>query len=177
MAVLAFVAAVALGGNTVERPGDRIAVVEGPGPAGATVLADRCLDERVTDLSVSAPAGAAGGGVLWHIASTKGSIERAYRLGGPAPDGFATATPLLARPDGRVQVTITFARLDHAPTLDTRVVDLRSLPPASSERLATDAPAPCGGQRHLGFTAVVFGLGALVVVATYARIVRRRWGP
>jgi hypothetical protein len=182
LAVLAFVTAIALGGRTVVHPGDRVAVVEGPGPAGATVLADRCLDQRVTDIAVSSVAGggtgaSAGTGVVWHIESTKGSIERVYRLGGPPPDGFTTPVPLASTPSGRVQVAITFTRLDHPKTVDARVVDLDDLPPASSQPVVAGAPAPCGGRTHLGFTTVLFGLGALVVVITYAGVVRRRWRP
>jgi hypothetical protein len=179
LAVLGFVAAVALGGHTVERPGDRVAVVAGSGPAGATVLAARCLDERVTRITVSPvpSTGAPASGVSapsWEIRSVKGSIERSYALGGSPPDGFTTVTPFDGA-TGRVEVAVTFDRFEDGSTLDARTVDLAHLPAASSERLSSAAPAPCGGRTNLGFTNVLFALGALVVVLTYVGIIRKRW--
>lgn len=174
LAVVAFTVAVALGGHTVDRPGDRVEVVTGSGPLGATVLAGRCLDQRVTAVALTAlpDAGVTGSAPLWRIESAKGSIVRSYELGGSAPDGFALVTPLAARPVGPVRVSVTFARFDHGPVEDGEVVDLGALPASPP---APAGPVPCGGKADLGLTTVLFGLGAAAVVGTYGAMVRRRW--
>src|SRR5207253_221662 len=83
LAVIAFVGALALGGSSRSRPGDRVAVVRTLGPAGIAVLAGRCLDQRVTAVAV-----VDGGTTIWRIESRKGSIERRYVVGAPPPLGF-----------------------------------------------------------------------------------------
>ncbi|MCU1375037.1 MAG: hypothetical protein JWO68_2323, partial [Actinomycetia bacterium] len=104
LAVLAFVGAVAFGGTSRSRPGDRVAVVRATGPAGIAVLAGRCLDQRVTAVTVIA----SDGTTLWRIESRKGSIERRYVVGAEPPLGFTSATGLTGRPTGRVRAEVTF---------------------------------------------------------------------
>ncbi|MGD9796554.1 MAG: hypothetical protein AB7H43_13595 [Acidimicrobiia bacterium] len=174
LAVVAFVASLALGGGTVDRPGDRVAVVAGPGPLGATVLAARCREERVTAVALHDVTATGGRGpVRWRIESAKGSIERSYSLGGPPPVGFEAGTPLAGTPAGRVEVVVTFDRPERRPVDDARVVDLAELPAAGE--LDGDAPAPCGGRVDLGFTTLLFAVGGLAVVVTYGMVLRRRW--
>jgi hypothetical protein len=152
---------------------------------GAVVLAGRCLEQRVTSVTLTSADTAKVVGAdatpLWRVESAKGSIERSYVIGGAPPDGFREATGLVGRPAGPVQVVVTFSRLGHPSVQDARVVDLDAL--RASAGAGGDGPAAmgavvaCGAKAELGLTTVLFGSGALAVVVTYAAMVRRRWSP
>jgi hypothetical protein len=173
LAVLLFVGAVALGGTSGARPGDRVAVVRASGPAGIAVLAGRCLDQRVTSVEVVG----GDGTTLWRIDSRKGSIERRYVVGAqPPPLGFRPTLGLTGRPTGQVRAQVTFDE-DGATTTDARVVDVGDLR-GQGHTLDEGAPA-CGGHEGPGrTTTVLFALGAAFVVAGYVgmllRLRRRR---
>ena len=80
LVVLAFVGAVVFGRNTDVGPGERIAVVRSDAPAGFTILAGRCTDERVNVVEVRAQVGSP----LWRIESDKGVIDRSFDVGAEA---------------------------------------------------------------------------------------------
>ena len=156
LVVLAFVGAVAFGRNTEVKPGDRVAVVRSDSPAGFSILAGRCTDERVNAVEVRAPVGPA----LWRIESKKGVINRSFAVGGEAPFGATTVTPLQPLPAGMLLAGI-------------RVGDAEDVEQFDPARLDTaDAPeAPCGND--LGLVPLLFILGAGGVVVAYAGLVRR----
>jgi len=156
LVVLAFVAAIVFGRGSVAA-GDRIAVVKSDGPAGFTVLAGRCTDERVRAVEIHAP----DGPPLWRIESTKGVINRSFAVGAePPPFGMATVTPLQPLPLGMLEAVLT---VDH-------VTDRERFDPAHLE--TADAPeAPCG--TDLGFVPLLFVFGAAGVVIAYGALVRR----
>ena len=158
LVVIAFVAAVALSRGTSMSPGDRVAVVVDGRPAGITVLAGRCDDERVTAVELRSSEGVA----LWRIESAKGGIDRRYTVGqDPPPFGFVTVTPFRSLTAGRLRVEIAV----------DGVVDGESFDPAHLDR--ESAPrAPCGGD-DVGVVSILFVIGALGVVAAYAVMVRR----
>jgi hypothetical protein len=108
--------------------------------------------------------------VLWQLSSVKGSIERRYVVGGPAPLGFTTTTPLVGKPPGRVRVEVRFER-DGRATLDAHDFDAAALAPSPVE-LGAAAP-PCGHREGPGATAWLFAAGAAFVVAGYARMLLR----
>jgi hypothetical protein len=166
LVVIAFVGAVALGGTSKRSPGDQVAVVRSDGPAGMTVLAGRCLDQRVKAVEVDGAAGTA----LWRVESVKGSIERRYVVGALPPLGFHDVTPLAARPAGRVRASVELEQGD-ATTVDARVVDVAALP-AEGHTLDEGAPA-CGGHEGPGGTALLFAVGAAFVVAGYVGMLLR----
>jgi hypothetical protein len=166
LAVIAFVAFVSFGGSTRTVPGERVKVVRADGPAGIAVLAGRCLDQRVTAVSVAAE----GGDVLWRIESTKGSIERRYVVGAPAPLGFHDVTALAGPPAGRVRAEVEFIEDDQV-SHDERTVDVDALP-RQGATLDEGAPA-CGGHEGPGATALLFAAGAAVVVAGYVLMLTR----
>jgi hypothetical protein len=166
LAVVAFVAAVAFGGTSSSRPGDRVAVVRAGGPAGIAVLAGRCLDQRVTAVTVIG----SDGSTLWRVASRKGSIERRYLVGAEAPLGFTDVTGLTRRPTGRVRAEVTFEEGD-TTTVDARVVDVGDVR-GEGQTLDEGAPA-CGGHEGPGGTALLFAIGAAFVVAGYVGMLLR----
>jgi hypothetical protein len=166
LAVVAFVVFVAFGGSSRSLPGERVKVVRSGGPAGIAVLAGRCLDQRVTAVSVSG----ADGSELWRIESRKGSIERRYVVGAPPPLEFHDVVGLVATPTGQVRAEVTFDD-EGEPSADARVVDVDELP-AQGDTLEEGAPA-CGGHEGPGATALLFAAGALVVVAGYALMLTR----
>lgn len=154
--VLAFVAAVVFGRNTEVKPGDRVAVVRSDAPAGFSILAGRCTDERVNVVEVRAPAGAA----LWRIESKKGVINRSFGVGAEAPFGADTVTPLQPLPAGMLLAAIRVGDAE----------DVEQFDPAHLE--TTKAPeAPCGSD--LGLVPMLFVAGAAGVVVAYAGLVRR----
>lgn len=172
LVVVAFVTAVIFGSRPERSPGDRVAVARSGGPAGITVLAGRCTEQRVVDVRLSVP----GGRTLWEIRSEHGSIDRRYLVGAePPPLDFAEVTPLRGVPAGRALVEVTFARGGRADETDEVVVDPGDIgeePPDLG-----DAAPPCASDAGPGVvTSVLFALGALVVVAGYATMVVRRWG-
>ncbi|HEX4903831.1 MAG TPA: hypothetical protein VFU93_00160 [Acidimicrobiales bacterium] len=157
LVVLAFVGAVVFGRNTEVKPGDRIAVVRSESPAGFSILAGRCTDERVNAVEVRAPVGP----TLWRIESKKGVINRAFSVGGEPPFGAATVTPLQPLPTGTLVAAIRVG--------DTE--DVEQFDPAHLE--TADAPeAPCGGA-DLGLVPLLFVAGAAGVVVAYGGLVRR----
>ena len=157
LVVLAFVGAVVFGRNTEVKPGDRIAVVRSDGPAGFSILAGRCTDERVNVVEVRAPIGPS----LWRIEAKKGGLNRACTVGGEPPFGATTVTPLQALPAGML---IAGIRVGDAE-------DLEQFDPAHLE--TADAPeAPCGGT-DLGLVPLLFIAGAAGVVVAYGGLVRR----
>jgi hypothetical protein len=167
LAVVAFVAALALGGVSRSNPGDRVAVVRADGPAAIAVLAGRCLEQRVTAVTVLG----SDGSTLWRIESAKGSIERRYVVGAePPPLGFREVTALAGRPTGRVRAEVTFDEND-TTTVDARVVDVGDVR-GQGHTLDEGAPA-CGGKEGPGGTTLLFAVGAAFVVAGYIGMLLR----
>ncbi|MBW8826141.1 MAG: hypothetical protein JF603_07310 [Acidobacteria bacterium] len=171
LVVVAFVAALVFGSRPQRSPGERIAVVRSSGPAGVTVLAGRCLDQRVTEVSMSGP-----GGALWRITSGEGSIERRYVVGEvPPPLGFRQRVGLAGVRPGPATFRVRFSREGHPDGSDAVEVDPTDIGRSAPE-LGDAAPpcAPSGGPGAV--TSVLFVIGALVVVAAYGTMVVRRWG-
>ena len=150
-AVVLFVVALAYEDLRVPSVGPRVTVVQGP--AGAAVLVGRCLDERVTSVSLRN----ADGAELWTTASPGGSIARRYAVDRPLP------------PQGPATATVHFAEGDQVES----PVDLGLLPldPGGP----TGTPPPCEGQ-GLAPATVLVGVAALVVVAGYAAMLRAQAG-
>jgi len=166
LAVVAFVAALAFGGSSEPSPGERVRLVRADAPAGIAVLAGRCLDQRVTAVEVDDE----DGRPLWRIESEKGSIERRYLVGAPAPFLFRDDIGLIARPRGRVRAAVTFADGGETTT-DAVTVDVDGLPAEGGE--LERLPPPCGGRRDLGATTLLFAAAALVVVVGYGVMLAR----
>lgn len=183
--VIAFVAAIALGGR-FEAPelGERVAIGRADADGTLAVFVPRCRDERVTVVEVAE----GGGSARWRIASRKGSIDERYVVGAPEPPlGFEIEVPLEAPlPDGELTATVavdgdaggvrdrlTFTAAS-VPTSDVLyrggVVDI-----ASFQAQALSAASCPESRSELGLTTVVFGLGALMVVGTYGLMVARWW--
>lgn len=158
LVVLAFVAAVAMGGEARARRGDRVELISGEGPAGLEVLAGRCQDERVTAVELRAPSGP----TLWRIASPKGSITRRYVVGGEPPFDFTTVAPLQPLPEGPLEAAVEI----DGDVVDTQVFQ-RPLPAEGS------AAGPCGRSQQLGGVVLLFAAGAALVVVAYGGMVRR----
>jgi len=159
LVVVAFVAAVAFGRDTTVKPGDRLAIVPLVGsPAGFEVLVGRCEDERVRAVEVRTP----GGASLWRIESAKGGIDRSFIVGqDPPPFSFTTAIRLQPLPAGPLEATVTVDA-----STDARIFDPAHLSTSGS------VGAPCK-TRDIGIVPIVFGVGALGVVAAYGAMVRR----
>lgn len=158
LVVVGFVAAVALGGEAQVRPGDRVELVSGEGPASLEVLAGRCEDERVTAVELRAPQGP----TLWRIASSTGSITRRYVVGGDPPFDFTTTAPLQPLPEGPLEAVVE---------IDGETVDSETfVPPLAGEG---SAAGPCGRSQDLGGVVLLFAAGALLVVIAYAGMIRR----
>lgn len=156
--VIAFVAAVAFGREQPIAPGDRVAVVKAPGPAGFTILAGRCTDERVHAVEVRSPDGVS----LWRVESAKGAIDRRFVVGqDPPPFEFATVTPLRPLPSGPLEAEVTVDK-----TVDHEVFDPAHIDKAAAVR------APCGDD-DVGVVSLLFVVGALGVVAAYGAMVHR----
>lgn len=171
VAVVAFVAALAVGTQARETPGELVRLVRAEGPAGVAVLAGRCLDQRVLGVAVAD----ADGAVRWRISSRKGSIERRFVVGAtPPPLGFEVTQPLEGDLPGVVRATVVFAR-DGERRTDERSASVASLR-SESDELAAGAPA-CGDDARPGATVVLFGLAAALVVAGYGLMVWRRVRP
>lgn len=167
--VLLFVAAVAVGGTARRTPGDRVDVLRSAAPAGVSVLAGRCREQRVTAVELRDDAGE----VLWRIESARGSIDRRYPVGGEAL-GFEEVVPLGSEPvEAPVTAVVTFSRPGEEPEQDQRRVDPSNRPFVRDE--LADAAPPCSDGSDLGFVAVVFAVGALVVVGGYGLMVGRWW--
>ncbi len=171
--VVVFVAAVLAGSRVERRPGDRIVVVRSQGPAGITVVAGRCLDQRVGRVRLSL---SGGGATLWEIVSARGSIDRRYVVGlEPPPFGFTEVVALRGVPAGLARAEVTFLRDGHVDVVDAVEVDPGDI--EGAEPLLGDAAPPCTRDQRVGpFATAVLVLGALLVVAGYAAMLARRWG-
>ena len=184
LVVIAFVAAVALGGRSAAAgPGDRVAVGRADAAGTLAVFVPRCRDERVTSVEV----GESGGQPLWRITSRKGSIDERYVVGAATPPlGFEVEVPLRGPlPTSPLQASVTVD--GEGDVRDALIFDAASVP--SGEVLhrgeAVDvgsfqaralAAASCPeSRRDVTATTVVFGLGGLLVVGTYGLMVSRWW--
>lgn len=185
VAVVAFVAAVAVGADLTEPPpGTRLAVTAADGPAGLAVLVPRCRSERVTGVELRST----GGDVLWRITARKGSIDERYVVGGDEPLGFVTEAPLRSPvPSARLEVVAHLAREGPVEVVDRAVFDPAAVPPAGilhqgdvveadAFRAAAAAAADCpesGGD--LGVVTWMFVAAAAGVVVAYSTMVVRYW--
>lgn len=185
LVVVAFVAAVALGGRTQPATaGERVAVGRADGEGELAVFVPRCRGDRVERVEVAE----AGGAVRWRITSRKGSIDERYVVGapeaplgfdvavpleGPLPEGDLTATVVVDGDDGEATDRATF-REEAVPVGDVLhrgdVVDL-----ATFQARALSAASCPESRSELGLTTLVFGAGALLVVGTYGLMVSRWW--
>lgn len=161
LVVLAFVAALALGGGSRSTPGERVALVSAEG--GAEVLAGRCRDQRVVAVEVRD-----GPTVRWRIESVKGSIDRRYPVGGAPPLGFTTAVPL----EGDLPPVVTVEATFDGPDGEERDAALRPVSAPEDVTLGDVAP-PCGGSVDLGATVILFAAAAALVVGGYAVMLTR----
>lgn len=181
LVVLAFVAAVALGGRTgPAEPGARVAVGRADASGALAVFVPRCPDERVTAVEVAGE----GGQDLWRIASRKGSIDERYVVGAAPPLGFEVEVPLQAPlPSSRLVASVTvddevsdataftFASVPEGDVLhQDDAVDI-----ASFQAMALSAASCPGSGTDRRVTTVLFGSGAIVVVGAYGLMVSRWW--
>jgi hypothetical protein len=180
LVMVAFVAAVAMGGRSVPAaPGDRLAVARG-GPTGVEVLVQRCPDERVTGVEVVD----ADGALVWRIGSRKGSIDARFAVGGDPPTGFVTDVALEGLPDGPLEARVALGVGDG----DAMGFDASSLPAEGVRHRGVDldeddfrrralGAVDCGGDEG-GDRATVswlFAGGAVVVALAYLGMVQRWW--
>jgi len=184
LVVIAFVAAVALGGRTpAAGPGQRLGVGRADAEGALAVFVPRCRDDRVKVVEVAV----AGGDVLWRIASRKGSIDERYEVGADAPLGFEVEVPLGSPlPDvplvaamgvdgeaGEVRDLLDFSR---GAVPEEGVVTAGGDVGVASFQGRALAAADCPESRSdIGSTTVVFALGALLVVVSYFIMVSRWW--
>ncbi len=186
VAMMAFVAAVALGADLVEPPpGARLAVTAADGPAGLAVLVPRCRSERVTRVEVRT----AGGDAVWRITARKGSIDERYVVGADEPLGFVTEVPLRSpRPAGRLEAVASVAGGGSADVVDRVVFDPDAVPsggavlyqgdvvePGAFEAGAAAAADCAESDRGLGLVTWLFVAAATGVVITYVTMVVRYW--
>lgn len=184
LVVVAFVAAIAFGARTQPAaPGERVAVGRADADGTLAVFVPRCRGERVKVVEIAA----ADGSALWRIRSKKGSIDERYVVGiAEPPLGFETDVPL-ERPLPGGDLTATVAVDGNHEVRDQLTFRTRDVPPtevlhrgdvvdvASFHARAMSAASCPESRSDLGFTTVVFGLGALMVVGTYALMVSRWW--
>ena len=184
-AVVAFVAALALGGDLKEPPpGARLAVTAADGPAGVAVLVPRCRSERVTGVELRT----AGGDALWRITARKGSIDERYVVGADEPLGFVTEVPLRSSlPSGPLEVVASVAGGGPADVVDRSVFDPGAVPPVgvlyqgevvepAAFEAGAAAAADCGESGGgLGLVTWSFVAAATGVVVTYVTMVVRYW--
>ena len=184
LVVIAFVAAVALGGRTTAAgPGERVGVGRADAGGALAVFVPRCRDDRVTLVEVGDERGA----TLWRITSRKGSIDERYEVGADAPLGFEVAVPLRSGlPDEPLLATVEVDG-DGGDVRDAISFRPGELPPEGVRTAGGDlgltsfqgralAAARCPESRSdLGLTTVVFGLGGLLVVGSYGLMVSRWW--
>lgn len=184
LVVIAFVAAVALGGRTTPaRPGERVGVGRAGAEGTLAVLVPRCRDDRVTVVEVSAE----GGPALWRITSRKGSIDERYEVGADAPLGFEVEVPLTPPlPEGPL-VAMVAVDGEAGDVTDRIAFRPRAVPPGGVVTAGGDASlgsfqgralaaARCPESRSdVGLTTVVFAMGGLLVVASYGVMVSRWW--
>jgi hypothetical protein len=185
-AVVAFVAAVALGAQVSDwPPGARLAVAADEGPAGLAVLVPRCRSERVTRVELRL---AGGDEALWRITAGKGSIDERYVVGAAAPLGFVTEVALRPPlPPAPLEVVAHLTRDGPADVVDWAVFDPRAVPPdgvlyqghpvePEVFQAGAAAAAACPeSSRDLGLVTWLFGAAAAGVVAAYVAMVVRYW--
>lgn len=184
LVVIAFVAAVALGGRTTAAgPGERLGVGRADAEGVLAVFVPRCRDDRVKVVEVTG----AGGDVLWRITSRKGSIDERYEVGADAPLGFDVEVPLGSPlPDVPLVAAVGVDgeagavrdQLDFSPGAvpEEGVVTAGGDVGVASFQGRAIAAARCPESRSdVGLTTVVFTLGALLVVASYLVLVSRWW--
>ena len=160
LVVVTFVAAVVLGRSERVETGDRVAVAPSAEPGMLpAVFVGRCEDERVRSVQVRIP----DGPILWRIESDKGTIDRAFVIGGTPPAFFATAVALR---DGVLPSGTLDAVVQVDDVVDHELFDVASLEPGEGVGVSC-------GERSLGLVAVVFILGAIGVAAAYASMVLR----
>ena len=185
-AMVAFVAAVALGADLKQPPpGARLAVTAAEGPAGLAVLVPRCRSERVTRVELRA----AGGSALWRISARKGSIDERYVVGADEPLGFVTEVPLgSSPPSGPLEVVAQVAGGGSTDVVDRAVFDVAAVPSGDGVLYQGDVVAPgafeagaaaaadCAeSDRGLGLVTWLFVAAAAGVVITYVTMVVRYW--
>lgn len=183
-AVIAFVAALALGSEVKDAPpGARLGVTAAEGPAGLAVLAPRCRDERVRRVELRS----ADDVPRWRITARKGSIDERYVVGAAeVPLGFVTEVTLegpLATGPVTVEVELAGERFD---SIDRIRLDPTAVPAegvlhqgevvglAGFEARAS-AAADCAEGRELGLVTWLFVAAAIGVVVTYGMMVARFW--
>jgi hypothetical protein len=184
LVVVAFVTALTFGGRPQAAAlGERVAVGRADAAGTLAVFVPRCRDERVEVVEIAE----AGGVARWRIASRKGSIDERYVVGADAPLGFEVEVPLDAPlPEGELTATVAVDgdgdevrdraafRVGAVPEEDVlyrgQVVDI-----ASFQARALSAAWCPESRTEFGFTTVVFGLGALLVVGSYGLMVSRWW--
>lgn len=166
--VVAFVVAVALGGESRQLPGERVAVVRADATGGVAVLAGRCHDQRVRSVSLTG----AGGVVRWRAISTKGAVARRWVVGGRSPVGATVDVPLDGELRGEITATVSFEDGEGRRTTDARTV---VLPLGQGSPELGGAAPPCGGKVDLGATSLLFAAGATTVLAGYGLMVARWW--
>lgn len=184
LVVIAFVAAVALGGRaTAAGPGERLGIGRADAEGALAVFVPRCRDDRVKVVEVTG----AGGDVLWRITSRKGSIDERYEVGADAPLGFDVEVPLGSPlPDVPLVAAVGVDgeagevrdQLDFSPGAvpEEGVVTAGGDAGVASFQGRAIAAARCPESRSdVGLTTVVFTLGALLVVASYLVLVSRWW--
>lgn len=186
LVVIAFVAAIALGSRTASAgPGERVGVGRADAEGTLAVFVPRCDGDRVGAVEVGVEREA----VLWRIESRKGSIDERYMVGAaPPPLGFETVVPLAAPlPLGTPLVAAVTVEGDDEAMGDQIAFTIEAVPAEGvvTARGETDlrtfqgralAAAACPESRsELGLTTVVFGLGGLLVVASYGLMVSRWW--
>ena len=184
LVVIAFVAAVAIGGRTTAAgPGERVGVGRADAEGALAVFVPRCRDDRVTLVEV----GIQDGSTLWRIASRKGSIDERYVVGADAPLGFEVDVPLTGGvPEGPLLASVVVDG-DEGEVRDGIAFRAAELPAEGVRTAGGDlgldsfqgralAAARCPESRSdLGLTTIVFGLGGLLVVASYGLMVSRWW--
>lgn len=186
LVVIAFVAAVALGGRSVAaEPGERVGVGRADVEGGLAVFVPRCDDDRVRIVEVAVD----GGTAAWRIASRKGSIDERYEVGAdPAPLGFAVEVPFAEALAPDVALTATVSIDGEDGEVRDRIAFTPEGIPAEGVLTAGGevdvasfqgralAAADCAESRSdLGLTTIVFALGGLLVVASYGLMVGRWW--
>lgn len=184
-AMVAFVAAVALGADLKQPPaGARLAVTAADGPAGLAVLVPRCRSERVTRVELRA----SGGSALWRITARKGSIDERYVVGADEPLGFVTEVPLRwPPPPGPLEVVTHVDGGGSTDVVDRVVFDSGAVPsdgvlyqgdvvePTVFEAGAAAAADCAESDRGLGLVTWLFVAAATGVVITYVAMVVRYW--
>lgn len=188
VAVVVFVAAVALGAEMADPPpGARLGLTAAEGPAALALLVPRCHSERVTSVEVRSSDDV----VLWRIRSRKGSIDERYVVGAEDPPlGFVTEVSLNGPPPtGKAPGEAVTAVVEVAGEASDTTDQVRFRPaevpqegvlhqgvvigPKRFEARAAAAADCQPGGRHLGLATWLFVTAAAAVVVTYVMMVVR----